>query len=47
MALGTLLMWGNLSGRLMTVPFAGIVTLAVGGMIVASGRGHAAGEETP
>jgi hypothetical protein len=46
MLLGVLLLYGNLSGRLPTVPFAGVVTVATGGVIVALFRDAGRRDET-
>jgi hypothetical protein len=38
MALGAFLFWGNVSGHFRSFPFAGYITIAIGGAIVGYGR---------
>ena len=44
MALGAVLTYGNLSSRLATLPFVGVLALALGGMIVAFGNDRSEGD---
>ncbi len=38
LAIGALLFWGNVSGNFVTFPYAGYVTLGIGGAVFGLGR---------
>lgn len=45
MALGAFLFWGNVSGHFRSFPFAGYITIAIGGAIFSFGKKKAAEAE--
>jgi len=38
MAVGALLWWGNMSGKFPTFPYAGYITIAIGGALFGFGK---------
>lgn len=44
-AIGGLLWWGNMSGKFPTFPYAGYITMAIGGAILAFGRKQLAAQQ--